>query len=494
MKEHFLLVLENGTVQVQGSSFNVLGEFAFSFFFKYTKMNKDHLQLKTVQKELNQRLKEAKEHHRGLMEKNFQTMNSKRLWDSMKIATNMKLTDNRSCPHENNDFRPIALTSVVMKCMEKLIVSQLKLEVCPQLDPYQFAYKRHRGTDDAINSLVHLVIKHLENPRAYAKLLFVDFSSAFNTLQPHILLKTMQQMNVNPFIIKWFYSFLTNRSQQVRVNRTLSESTIINTGAPQGCVSSPVLFTLYTNECTCSTVNNYMIKFSDDTAILGLISGTSDVTTYKHEVQNFVQWCDKHFLSINTKKTVEMMFDPKSIGDHLPVVINGQNIVQVDSCRYLGIHIDNKLTWSVQVENVCIRIQQRLYFLRRLRVFGVNQKVLLLFYHAVIESIFRYGISAWFGNLSVHLKAQITRLTQRAMKIMGVKQHPTPQALFEETVTRQAQKIISDPTHVLHSEYQLLPSGRRFRVPKCRLNRFKNSFVPLSIKALNDKLARGKQI
>ncbi len=180
----------------------------------------------------------------------------------------------KSCPQENNDFRPIALTSVVMKSMEKLIVSQLKLEVCPQLDPYQFAYKRQRGTDDSINSLVHLVIKHLENPRAYAKLLYVDFSSAFNTLQPHILLKTMQRMNVNPFIIKWFYSFLTNRSQQVRVNRTLSESTIINTGAPQGCVSSPVLFTLYTNECTCSTVTNYMIKFSDDTAILGLISGT----------------------------------------------------------------------------------------------------------------------------------------------------------------------------------------------------------------------------
>ncbi len=102
------------------------------------------------------------------------------------------------------------------------------------------------------------------------------------------------------FNIKPFHSLLTNRSQQVRVNRTLSESMIISTGAPQGCVSSPVLFTLYTNECTCSTVNNvnncYMIKFSDDTAILGLISGTSDVVTYKHEVQNFVQWCDEHFL------------------------------------------------------------------------------------------------------------------------------------------------------------------------------------------------------
>lgn len=67
-----------------------------------------------------------------------------------------------------------------------------------------------------------------------------------------------------------------------------------------------------------------------------------------------------------------MVFDPKSIGDQSPVVINDQNIAQVDSYRYLGVHIDSKLTWSVQVENVCTRVQQGLHFLRRLRVFGVT--------------------------------------------------------------------------------------------------------------------------
>ncbi len=100
------------------------------------------------------------------------------------------------------------------------------------------------------------------------------------------------------------------------------------------------------------------------------------------------------------------LFDPKSIGDHSPVVINGQNIAQVDSCRYLDIHIDDKLTWSVQVENVCTRVQRWLYFFRRLRVFGVNQKVLLLFYHAVIESILRYqpglAISVYIWKLRLH--------------------------------------------------------------------------------------------
>ena len=158
--------------------------------------------------------------------------------------------------------------------------------------------------------------KHLENPRAYARLLFVDFSSAFNTLQPHVLLNTLQLMNVNPFITKWYHSFLTNRTQQVRVNRTLSEPLTISTGAPQGCVSSPVLFTLYTNECTCSTANNYMIKFSDDTAILGLMSDTSDTAVYKHEIQNFVQWCDKHFLILNVKKTEEMVTPNPLVSTH----------------------------------------------------------------------------------------------------------------------------------------------------------------------------------
>lgn len=125
----------------------------------------------------------------------------------------------------------------------------LKAEVNSELDPLQFAYRQGRSTDDAINSITHLTLKHLEDPKAYARLLFIDFSSAFNTLQPHLLLQKMIQMNVNPFI-KWFYSFLTDRTQNVRINNSLSDPKHISTGAPQGCVSSPVLFILYTNDCT----------------------------------------------------------------------------------------------------------------------------------------------------------------------------------------------------------------------------------------------------
>lgn len=127
----------------------------------------------------------------------------------------------KSGASDNNDFRPIVITSLVMKCLEKYVVAKLKSNVNSLLDSFQFAYKERRGTVDAVNTVVHLILQHLENPNAYARLLFVDFSSAFNTLQPELLLDKLVKLDVNPFIIKWLVSFLTNRTQRVKVNGTL---------------------------------------------------------------------------------------------------------------------------------------------------------------------------------------------------------------------------------------------------------------------------------
>lgn len=93
----------------------------------------------------------------------------------------------KSCPSDNNDFRPVALTSIVMKCLDKYMLTLLKAEVHLVLDPLQFAYRQGRGTDDTINRITHLTLKHLEDPKAYARILFVDFSSDFNTIQRYLL-------------------------------------------------------------------------------------------------------------------------------------------------------------------------------------------------------------------------------------------------------------------------------------------------------------------
>ncbi len=83
-----------------------------------------------------------------------------------------------------NDYRPIALTPIIMKCFERLVMHNIKTSLPNTLDPLQFAYRPNRSTDDAISSTLHLALTHLENKDSYVRMLFIDFSSAFNTIIP----------------------------------------------------------------------------------------------------------------------------------------------------------------------------------------------------------------------------------------------------------------------------------------------------------------------
>ncbi len=83
-----------------------------------------------------------------------------------------------------NDYRPVALTSVAMKSFERLVLAHLKDITGPLLDPLQFAYRANRSVDDAVNMGLHYILQHLDKPGTYARILFVDFSSAFNTIIP----------------------------------------------------------------------------------------------------------------------------------------------------------------------------------------------------------------------------------------------------------------------------------------------------------------------
>ena len=186
-------------------------------------------------------------------------------------------------PKEMNDYRPVALTSIAFKCAEKIIMRQLRAETTGQQDPLQFAYKQNRNTEDAVLTLLHHLYEHLDRQKTYARVLFVDFSSAFNTIQPHLMAKKLLAMSVNPALIKWLFSFLTGRTQRVRVGKAISSARTTNTGAPQGCVLSPALFTLYTADCRSNSDANLLIKFADDTSLTGLVE--QDEAAYRGGVQ-----------------------------------------------------------------------------------------------------------------------------------------------------------------------------------------------------------------
>ncbi len=127
----------------------------------------------------------------------------------------------------------------------------------------------------------------------------------------------------------------------------------------------------------------------------------------------------------------------------------------------------------IHVDAIC----SLMYFLRRL--LGVEQKIMYLFYQAVIESVIRYAITVWFGNLTIQVKSKLARLLKIAMKTIGRKKYLSLESLYEQSVLREAHQMLANPIHVLHT-YELLPSGRRYRFLMCRYKRF----IPMSVKML----------
>ncbi|KAJ0006221.1 hypothetical protein NQD34_013494 [Periophthalmus magnuspinnatus] len=109
--------------------------------------------------------------------------------------------------------------SVVMKSFECLILHHLKSLTSPLLDPLQFAYRASRSVDDAINLALHFILQHLDSSGTSARILFVDFSSAFNTILPALLQDKLAQLNVPDSTCRWITDFLMDRTQCVRLGK-----------------------------------------------------------------------------------------------------------------------------------------------------------------------------------------------------------------------------------------------------------------------------------
>lgn len=388
-----------------------------------------------------------------------------------------------------NDYRPVALTAIMMKCLEKIVKNILTEQVKTYVDTHQFAYTKNRCVEDATLSLTDYVLSDIDKPNTaakknYVKILFVDFSSAFNTIQPHIMMQKLINMNVNPCIILWINEFLTNRWQYVRFLSTKSDSLVTNTGAPQGCILSPLLFTLYTSDCRCLDNTCQLFKYADDTALVAKC--INDDIMYRESVVAFTKWCSDNFLELNVKKTKEMCVDFRmSLTVHEPLYINDELVETVTEYKYLGTIIDNTFNFNANVDAVFRKVNSRLYFVRKLNKLKVDQKIMELFYTSIVQSVISFAIVCWYGNCSYLSKHKLGKVIKTCSKL-GVLNAMSLLDLFKKGTIQRCKVITVDPTHPLHSYYQILKSGRRLRSVKSRTSRYSKSFVPSSIRLLNE--------
>ena len=258
---------------------------------------------------------------------------------------------------------------------------------------------------------------------------------------------------------------------------------MLNTGAPQGCGPSPFLFIIYTNDFCASQAGCLILKYADDTVVLGLID-KGDKTNYRIEIEYVIDWCNTYSLLLNASKTKELVFDFRQRPTcQLPVFINETGVEIAHQYKYLGVTVDDKFNWDYHVKEIQRKGQQRLYFLRKLKTFNMDTCILELFYTSLIQSAITYAFVCWWNSLSVKNKNKVDRIKKTAQRIIGTSLTNLNVVYKDKALSKLKQ--IMEGNSVFRDKITWLRSGKRLMSLKCKTSRYFNSFVPNVVRLYN---------
>ena len=248
--------------------------------------------------------------------------------------------------------------------------------------------------------------------------IFLDLSKAFDTLDHDILIYKLHQYGIRGIVLELFKSYLQNRHQFVALNGFKSENKILKCGVPQGSILGPLLFILYINDlCNTSEVLKYIL-FADDTSIF--MSHKDPVvleSVFNNELVNVSNWLYMNKLTVNTKKTNFMMFTNRSIDiNHINVRLADSEITHVPALKFLGVTIDNKLTWKNHLDIICNKLSKSVGVLFRIKMLPTN--ILRMIYNAIIAPCLDYGITVWGSAANIYLD-RLFKLQKRAIRIVN---------------------------------------------------------------------------
>ena len=154
--------------------------------------------------------------------------------------------------------------------------------------------------------------------------------------------------------------------------------------------------------------------------------------------------------------------------------------------KYLGTVLDSNHSFTTHVDTVCKKANQRMHLIRKLKTFDVDKKMLEMIYRSLVESILTFNIVTFYGHLTVKQKNRFNKIVNIATKLINLKQKSLND-LYQQAISKKSRSIINDPTHPLHSCFEIMPSGKRYRTPAFKRQLYNKSFIPFAVRFLNSQ-------
>ena len=322
-------------------------------------------------------------------------------------------------PTNPANYRPISLLPIVSKLLEKIVQQQLisYLDANGLMPDDQFAYRKNHSTEDALTLAINrwLTAKYACK---YTAIVFVDMSKAFDSVRHSQLVEELFRLGITGVSLTWFMDYLSGRMQRVHVGTDYSSYVSCTQGVPQGSVLGPLLFTLYIrslNSCLPSTVCSQ--QFADDIIIEATGTDPEDIArTLTTAVTNLHLWLKARGLRLNEKKTQVLFLPPRGQSSPTePVWCNGKALETVQVAKYLGVMIDEHMSWNAHVGMVVAKAKKCVGALWRSRS-SLTLKSKKCFYHALIMSKLCYASNAFFPSISCELRNYLEKVTKSAIR------------------------------------------------------------------------------
>lgn len=340
---------------------------------------------------------------------------------------------------EENDarsYRPICLIPVFLKTInisyKTKLVEFIKLH--SPLPQYSFGFKQKTSAINCVNMLI-AKINHSKNKKHFSLCTFLDLSKAFDNVNIEKLLNILKEKKFPDELIDWCYYYLRKRTVKIIMNDGTEIERITNKGLPQGCPLSPILFNIYTSSIHELAEEGVLIQFADDFAIfieseniptaVNKMNNTLDsICTALHDLD----------LIVNPNKSAAICFD-NNIPDNVQIKINNQPVELKFVHRYLGIWIDNKLSFKTHITEITNKAKKKINIIKMLsrKKGGAHPTTLSQVNKSIVRSQIDYGITIYSAASKTDLQ-RIEKIQNLSLRTTFRYLQSTPnQVLFAET-------------------------------------------------------------
>ena len=296
--------------------------------------------------------------------------------------------------HVPSNYRPVSLTSIACKLLEHSIHST----VMDHFDKYsilcdeQHGFRARRSCESQLLITIDQLAKNFEEGHQ-TDIILLDFAKAFDKVPHTRLLHKMEYYGIRGSTLHWIKDFLSSRTQSVVLEGHTSGSLDVTSGVPQGTVMGPLLFLAYINDMPESTKSSVRL-FADDSLLFRKICNKRDAAQLQSDLSGLEEWERKWQMCFHPEKCTVIRISGRKKTIDTSYTLHGHTLEVVQSGKYLGVTVNNRLSWDEHVQNTSGKGFITLGFLRR-NLGRSTPKVKATAYTALVRPILEYASTVW---------------------------------------------------------------------------------------------------